>query len=183
MGLYSAFDAAYPPGTPYPGAQAVMGYIGGNTPHIWTAAEWQRFSHLVQFPIWVGYQEADPATHGSQAVAAMTALGWAEHRPNRRAVIIDEETEVDDAWLNAFASVIWAAGYETYVYGSQSTVIDMPPKEGRVIALYNGTQDIPAGEAAVAHQYRANVPWDGTQVDLSMVTSDMMAHGGIGPRK
>ena len=103
------FDAADPPSSPYPGCQAVAGYIGGNTPHVWTAAEWQRFGHLRQFPIWTGYAEANPAHHGQQAVAAMRARGWAAGRPDRRAVIVDEETEVNAAWIDAFAAVVWAA--------------------------------------------------------------------------
>jgi len=31
ISLYQMFDAAYPPSSPYPGSQAVAGYIGGNT--------------------------------------------------------------------------------------------------------------------------------------------------------
>src|SRR6202030_1784840 len=76
MSLHRMFDAAYPPQRPYPGCQAVAGYIGGNTPHVWTRDEWRRFGGLVQFPIWTGYAEADPAGHGQQCAALMHDLGW-----------------------------------------------------------------------------------------------------------
>lgn len=184
MTLHSMFDASVPPSSAYPGAEAVAGYIGGNTPHVWTPEEWRRFSNLRQFPIWVGYLEADPLGHATDAAAAMASLGWANHldRAERRAVLLDFETEIDPAWVNAFGLEIWAAGYETFVYGSESTIVDNPTKEGRWIALYDNTPDIPDVPAAIGHQYKANVPWGNTQVDLSVITDQMLVHGGLGPR-
>jgi hypothetical protein len=182
MTLYQAFDASNPPQNPYPGCKAVMGYVGGNTPHVWTLKEWQRFGNLVQFPIWVGYHEDHPEQHGNACVAAVKGLGWIDHFVPRRAVILDFETEIDPAWVDAFGNVIWAAGYETLLYGSESTIVDNPVKEGRWIALYNGNMTIPPVPGAVGHQYKANVPWDGTVVDLSVITDEMMKHGGTGPR-
>jgi hypothetical protein len=183
--LSLAFDASVPPSQPYPGARGVMGYVGGNTPHVWSVAEWRRFEHLYQWPIWVGAGEANPQIHGHQAVDAVTSLGWTPRLPfdRRRAILLDYETQVDAAWIDAFAHVIWAGGFETMVYGSQSTVVDNPPKEGRWIALYNGDENIPPDSYALAHQFRANVPFDGTQVDLSVVTAAMVAHAGQGPRR
>lgn len=176
------FDASVPPSSAYPGSAAVAGYLGGNTPHVWTPEEWQRFAGLRQFGIWVGYLEADPLGHATDAAAAMSRLGWAPNRPARRAVLLDFETEIDAAWINAFAGEIWHAGYETLVYGSESTIIDNPGKEGRWIALYDNTPDIPDVPEAIGHQYRANVPWGNTQVDLSVITDEMLVHGGLGPR-
>lgn len=183
VSLYHMFDAAYPPSSQYPGTQAVAGYIGGNTPHVWTSAEWQRFGHLRQFPIWTGYAEANPTDHGQQAVAAMHKLGWAAGRPNRRAVIVDEETEVDAAWIDAFAAVIWDAGYQTFIYGSLATVLKNPPKEGYLIADWNDVPTVPPYAHVIGHQYKPNVSWDGTEVDLSVIAEEMFVHGGEGPRK
>lgn len=176
------FDAAFPPQQPYPGCQAVAGYIGGNTPHVWTVPEWQRFGHLVQFPVWVGYQEADPAGHGQVCAETMHARGWNPGSPNRRAVILDEETQVDKAWLDAFAAEVWAAGYQTFIYGSLATVLGNPPKEGYLVADWTGVPAIPPYADVLGCQYQASVPWEGTQVDLSVITDTMLAHGGIGPR-
>ena len=183
MSLYRMFDAAFPPPSAYPGCQAVAGYIGGNTPHVWTVAEWQRFSHLVQFPIWVGYNEADPVGHAQLCVETMHSFGWAAFRPQRRAVILDEETQVDAAWVDEFAGVIWGAGFETFMYGSLATILHDPPKEGYLIADWNDVPAIPPYPNVIGCQYSPNVPWQGTQVDLSVITADMLAHGGIGARK
>lgn len=180
--LHLMFDAAFPPGKPYPGAQAVAGYIGGNTPHIWTLDEWLRFQHLVQFPIWVGFNEADPIGHANDAVAAMKRLGWSQNARNKRAVILDFETEIDPGWVNQFAGTINDHGYETMPYGSESTIVSNPSRSGRWVALYDGQMDIPNVTDAIGHQFRADVPWDGTQVDLSVITDTMYSHGGVGPR-
>jgi hypothetical protein len=182
MTLHLMFDAAYPPAQPYPGTVAVAGYIGGNTPHPWTPDEWRRFENLTQFPIWVGYGESDPAAHAAEAVSAALALGWAKNARNRRAIILDFETEVDPGWVNTFGLTVWHGGFETIVYGSASTVESDPVKEGRWVALYNGQENIPAIPGAIGHQFRADVPFENTQVDLSVITDKMMSHGGHGPR-
>src|SRR5258706_15218366 len=46
------FDASVPPASAPAGYRAVAGYIGGDTPHVWTKAEWRRFDQLPQLPIW-----------------------------------------------------------------------------------------------------------------------------------
>lgn len=182
MTLYQMFDASSPPPTPYPGSHAVAGYLGGNTPHIWEVPEWDRFAGLVQFGIWVGAAEGDPVGHGNAAVQAAHNLGWRPNAPLRRAIICDIETEQNRPWVDAFGKAVWDGGFQTYVYGSASTILGDPAKEGRWIALYNDEPNIPAIPAAVGHQYKANVPWDGTFVDLSVITAEMLAHGGTGPR-
>lgn len=185
MTLYTMFDASVPPSSAYPGSAAVAGYLGGNTPHVWTPEEWRRFATLRQFPIWVGYLEADPAGHAADAAAAMQSLGWTPGHndpASTRACILDFETEIDAAWVDAFANRIYTAGYVTIVYGSESTIIDNPARDGRWIALYNGEANIPDDPEAIGHQYRADVPWGNTQVDLSVITDTMLAHAGYGPR-
>jgi hypothetical protein len=52
------FDARVPPASAPAGYRAVAGYIGGDTPHVWTDAEWKRFGSLPKLPIWV---RSDPA--------------------------------------------------------------------------------------------------------------------------
>jgi hypothetical protein len=176
------FDAAYPPASAFPGCQAVAGYIGGNTPHVWQLSEWDSFADLVQFPIWTGYLEADPGLHAEQCAAAMHALGWKPGAPNRRGVILDEETQVDGPWVDTFAAGIWAAGYQTFVYGSLATVMQNPPKEGYLVADWNGIPAIPPYVNVLGCQYEANVAWQGTTVDLSVISYQMLVHGGVGAR-
>lgn len=184
MTLTLAFDAAFPPLNPYPNAGAVFGYLGGNTPHIWTPDEWRRFQNLKQMGIWVGFNEADPVGHGNDAVQAARSLGWTPNGngATRRGIIIDFETEIDPAWIKSYADTVNSGGYDTFVYGSESFVLQNPVRSGRWIALYNDQPNIPADPGALAHQYVADVPWDGTQVDLSVVSSDFLLHFGYGPR-
>lgn len=182
MNLYQMFDASIPPSSAYPGCQAVAGYIGGNTPHIWTLDEWLRFGHLVQFPIWVGYLDANPQTDALEACAAMHALGFNAGAPNRRAVILDKETQVDPAWVDTFASGVWAQGYQTFMYGSLATILQDPPKEGYLVADWTGVPAVAPYAHVIGTQYRANVPWQNTKVDLSVITDEMMLHGGTGGR-
>jgi hypothetical protein len=182
-GLSLGFDAAFPPGKPYPGSKVVCGYIGGNTPHIWTLDEWHRFADLTQFPIWVGYNDRDPEADARTAVSRMEELGWTKGLVNNtRAVILDFETEINPEWVDDFAVIVRANGYQTMPYGSESTILQDPVRAGRWIALYDERADIPADPGAVAHQYKANVPWNGTAVDLSVWSAEGVLHGGTGPR-
>lgn len=182
MSLYRMFDASSPPAQPYPGCQAVAGYIGGSTPHVWTPAEWQRFRDLRQFPIYVGSGRTNGPDDGQDAVREVQARGWAPHEKNTRAIILDMEAETDPEYVNGFADVVFKAGYCTVVYVSESVMGNTPVREGFWVALWDGIADIPSGAHILAHQYRPDVPWNNTQVDLSMVSADMMVHGGVGPR-
>jgi len=183
MSLYRMFDAAYPPTIAYPGCQAAAGYIGGNTPHVWTAEEWQRFGHLYQFPIYVGAGRALGTDDGKAAADAMHSMGWRPGDPNRRACVLDMEDDIASNYVNEFAAVLWESGYETLIYESLGALQCNPCKEGVWLADWNGEPDIPAYASVVAHQFAGNVAWDGTQVDLSVVTGGMLAHGGQGPRR
>ena len=90
--------------------------------------------------------------------------------------------QVNAVWLDEFAGVIWAAGYQTFIYGSLATVLGNPPKEGYLVADWNRVPAIPPYANVIGCQYQANIPWEGTEVDLSVITDTMLAHGGIGPR-
>jgi hypothetical protein len=183
VSLYRMFDAAHPPTIAYPGCQAAAGYIGGNTPHVWTAEEWQRFDHLYQFAIWTGAGRTDGKADGIAAAAAMRKLGFRPFDTNRRHVWLDMEGQANAGYVNAFAAEVWAGGYQTGIYEDMAAVGGNPVKEGVWLADWNGQATIPPEANVVAHQYLGNVAWDGTQVDLSVVTAGMLAHGGQGPRR
>jgi len=179
VSLYKMIDAAFPP-PDAAGASAVAGYIGGNTPHVWTRAEWQRFAHVRQFPIWVGSGRTNGSSDGKIAVSAVRALGWAAHRPHRRAIICDVETNNMRAYLDDFAAEVWGAGFQTEVYESMSVVAANPGKEGIWVADWDGIMDLPRGTNA--HQYVPNVKYEGTEIDISVVSGEFMQHGGEGAR-
>lgn len=191
MTLYRMFDASVPPGAPYPGSAAAAGYIGGRTPRVWTAAEWNQASGqglLRQLPIWVADLTAGaegPATQGWAAADAAIRLGWAPHAHNRRAIACDMETAVDEIFLAEFTGVVHSLGFSVWPYGSQNFLFADPPEDGYWVAAYPGpgpNLNFP-GERVVAHQFAADVPWMGGLVDLSVIDGAALPHLGIGLRR
>jgi hypothetical protein len=130
------FDASTPPTTAPAGYKAVAGYIGGDTPHVWTDAEWRRFSKLRKLPIWV---RSDPAN----VVAETDAFGALQRLfelnvPRGVNVALDLETAVDFDYVRMFHRVIRWAGYYLWVYGSASTVFNNPHADGYWVADFAG---------------------------------------------
>jgi hypothetical protein len=187
LGLVRMFDASRPPGKPYPGCGAVAGYIGGNTPHVWTAREWNAANNdgaLLQLPIWVGFGETDPVGHARQAADAAKARGWiAHHRPAWRAIVADVEDVQEEAWLKAFGTQLQAEGFLCWPYMSLAAVPSDPPGYSIWLADWNGQASVPPIHDVIAHQYAPNLPYEATRVDLSVVMSTELASFGIGPRR
>lgn len=184
--LYRGFDASVPPAAIPPGCQVACGYIGGATPHVWTLDEWLRFDRLYQIPIWVGAGRTDGAGDGQAAATAMRNLGWnPDGGAGRRAVILDLEGLLDAAYANGFRSEIWAAGYQTVIYEDLYRLIagGNPTGEGVLVADWNNTPSIPPYARVIGCQYAANVPFGGTTIDLDIMSGEMLAHAGFGPRK
>lgn len=185
--LVRTFDAAFPPRAPFPGCAGVCGYVGGNTPHVWTATEWNAASdngRLGQLPIWVGFGEADPAEHARQAAAAATALGWEPfHRPDWRAIVADMEAVSELAWLLAFGDELRRFGFLCWPYFSEVALPSDPPGFTVWLAEWNGVADVPAIHDVIGHQYAPSVPFDNTQVDLSVFLPATLNSFGWGPRR
>ena len=130
------FDASQPPASAPPGYSAVAGYIGGDTPHVWTGAEWRRFGKLRKLPIWV-------RSNPSQVNAEGDAFGALERLfelrvPRGTTVAVDLETSVDGDYVRTFRRVMRWAGFYAWVYGSASTVFRNPPADGYWVADYAG---------------------------------------------
>src|SRR6266508_3230131 len=114
MALRRMWDAAYPPASP-PKWEAVAGYIGGNTPHVWTDQEWARQQARWRLPIFTRSHDGDPSADAAHAIRCMTA-----HRvPKPVCVALDFETRVDATYLHAFDAAIIRAGWKAMVYGSK----------------------------------------------------------------
>lgn len=186
-GLVRMFDAAFPPLRPFPGCGAVAGYIGGNTPHVWTANEWNNASDdgaLPMLPIWVGFGEADPVDHGQQAAAAAIRLGWEPHHsPKWRAIVADVEAVSETAWLKAFGQALRTAGFLCWPYMSATALPSDPPGFTVWLALWNGLATVPAIHDVGGHQYAANIPFESTDVDLSVFRPGLLDSFGRGPRR
>jgi hypothetical protein len=183
--LFKCFDASQPPEITPPGCKAVLGYVGrkGYTPHVWTLQEWLRFKHLGQFPAWLPNLNDSPNADALLAVASVKRLGWAAHMPegHERAIVCDVETSQNAAGYQEWAATVNAAGFWAVDYGSYSTVFGNAAYDVWA-ADWNGIPQLMPGQTVGADQYRASVPFDGTTIDLSVVSADMMKRAGIGPR-
>lgn len=181
--MFRAFDAAFPPATPPPDCQAVLGYLGGNTPHAWELGEWRRFGKLLQAGIWVADLSASAVGQGKTAGAAAAALGWTPRRQatSRRIIFLDMETWQNKSFVTDFAHEVFISGYETSVYGSASTVGGNPPLRGYWLADWNNAENV-AGKDVIGHQYDADQAWENGVVDYSVFEQEMIHHFGVGAR-
>lgn len=189
MRLYHAFDASNPPSRPYPGVHAAAGYVGGDTPHVWTLKEWNRATNdggLRSLPIWVNTDfSKDPVDMAIQAMRAVHALGWYQLHPQagHRIIALDTETSHDATWIRRFAHTTFNGyGYLTLDYRSLDAHLAAPSGKLEWIAHY----DVPPGPYTgdqCMYQYKAEVPWDGTRVDLNVMDDKVYSLLGRGPRK
>jgi len=157
------FDASTPPESAPPGYRAVAGYIGGDTPHVWTEGEWRRFRKLRKLPIWV---RSNPAQVHAEpdAFAALQRL-FELHVPRGTTVALDLETAVDAGYVRTFHRVMRWAGFYAWVYGSASTVFKNPPADGYWVADYAGK-----GPFLYPHKMvKATQYADGPHYDSSLV--------------
>jgi hypothetical protein len=116
------YDGAYPRigGAPLEGVVGVCGYIGGDTPHVWTKEEWAEQPYRYRIPIYVRSdpQLADPVHDAAEAVAALAALD----APKGVAVALDSETAADPAYTRGFYAAIEAHN-PVIEYGSRDFVL------------------------------------------------------------
>lgn len=184
MTLYHAFDASVPPSKPFPGSEIACGYIGGDTPHVWTVEEWNAASdngRLHVLPIFVRSDPTghDPKTDAEEAVAKAESLGWAKYL--RRAIVLDSETSQDVGYIKAFAREI-GHGFECVDYRSISALISHPSGLMEWAADYS-LPPMPSSANQHGFQYAAGLDFDNTKVDVSIFDEIVFAHCGRGPRK
>jgi hypothetical protein len=156
------YDAAYPPSSP-PAWEAVAGYIGGNTPHVWTDAQWRAQPARWRLPIFTRSHGGDPSADAHAAVSWMTA----HHVPKGSCVALDYETRVDASYLRAFDAVVVRAGWRAIVYGSRSSVLSNPkPSGGYWVADWTGSPFLYPGSAATQYASDGMLgrPWDASLV-------------------
>ena len=184
MGLFRAFDASRPPASAPAGVQAVLGYLGGNTPHVWTLEEWRRFGHLRQAGLWtVDFRQAG-RPQGVAAAQAARALGWYAHARHRRVIWFDAETIVQVDVMAAACEGAAELGYLPGIYGSQSTVVAYEVLDHPLlIANWNDMPTVPPLPDAVGHQYVSDLEFGGTLIDLDTFDGSMWDHFGAGPRR
>lgn len=182
-GLARVFDAAFPPQAAPPGCTGVLGYIGGRrATNVWTLAEWDRFSHLVQFPAYVPDLTSESGIGAAiQACGLARDLGWAPFQPERRVIVVDLETQVVRAWYASFAAEVEQQGFTAVAYGSLSTVLENAAAAVWA-AGWDGRAVLLAGQTIHAHQYTASNSFDKTSIDFSVIDEWLFDRGGQGPR-
>lgn len=184
--LYKGYDASIPPTRPLTGAHFACGYIGGNTPHVWTPDEWndsiedkQSGRILRTLPIWTADFSASPRSQAHSALVAAIALGW--HRDMRRFIALDSETSEDVHFIQEFGEGLREDGFALLDYRSASAHIAAPSGYTEWI----GRWDVPAGPfttEAEMYQIAADITWEGAKVDLDICSHDAIEHFGRGLR-
>jgi hypothetical protein len=170
MALRWMYDASVPPPGP-PGLYACGGYIGGDTPHVWTPAEWASQPASFRLPIFTASNREDNACAAGEDAweirAALAALGVAEHCT----VAVDIETRVYSTYLRALN--IYLAPRPLMTYGSLSTLLRNPVTSGgRWAADWTGDVDTAQDEIGLSeiHAFQwANSQQSGRPWDLSLI--------------
>lgn len=163
------YDAATPTSGPPSSAFTVAaGYIGGDTPHVWTQSEWLEQAHngaTYGLPIYVR------SFGGNPTIDAHEALAWldAYKVPKGCTVALDFEARIDSAYVGAFDRILFSDnGYPVMLYGSESTVLhNVRPSGGYWVALWDGVADLRPGW--MGKQYANHEPFDYSVIDDSVV--------------
>lgn len=150
------YDAATPPANP-PKTDGVAGYIGGDTPHIWTRAEWDAQPARYRLPIFVRSNPAGASASADAAAAArqLVAIG----APKSILVALDTETAQDPDYVKSFDEAMYGFGYTIIDYGSQSAVYGNDEPDGYYWgAEWTNRPGLISGDAGT--QYASGASWD-----------------------
>jgi hypothetical protein len=147
------------------GYVAAAGYIGGNTPHVWTPAEWEYFAGWRKLPIWTGLGRGTTVVSGEQdgwqAVEALRAAGVpARAAEQGTPIALDLETAEVPGYVQGFASVAEWAGFPVYPYGSASTLRSNPECWGYWAADWTGAEHLLPWSTATQYQPASVHPYD-----------------------
>jgi hypothetical protein len=120
MSLRWMYDAADPPADPPPWHVAA-GYIGGDTPHVWTPEQWRAQPVPYLLPIWSASDREDTACAAGQdawdITLALAGLGV----PHEATVAVDIEEAVYTTYLAALSGFLDPR--PVLAYGSMSTLL------------------------------------------------------------
>jgi len=155
-------DASNPNGiTHAPATHVIAGYIGGDTPHVWSDLEWHRpeFDGYRKLPIFV--RSTDVGLAGGRE-DAFTALHTLYHLriPKGTAVVYDRETSTDKDGTQGFINVMSWAGYGTMPYGSKDNILDHPAGNGLWVADPTNVAHMYKHAGVNATQYQFSQTYD-----------------------
>lgn len=171
--LYKGADAAFPGKALPAGTQILAAYVGSSgpgtpdTPHIWTASEWNRYVDAVPslhlLPIYVhNFTDQAPEADAANAVESVRALGWSPNMPGalRRMIVLDLETLVAFEWAAAVMLGIYDAGFMPVPYGSFRFVTQNPCLLGYWEALLTRTPPAALAPGQLGVQWAFGTDWD-----------------------
>lgn len=165
LSWYLMFDASSPPATAPKGYNAVAGYIGGDTPHVWSKSEWGRFKGFKKLPVFVRSDPGAQSSTGTETDAfSVLASAYDLGIPRGTAIALDFEAATDQAYYDLFSNILYFFGYHTWLYGSASTVFKVRANNYWV-ADWTGKAFMYNHKGVAATQYE-----NGTSYDSSTVT-------------
>jgi len=145
MPLSLVQDASDPQGVALqPGVLVTAGYIGGDTPHVWTAADWAVWGTRWRVPIWVRSDpgQVDATADANACVAALQAQGA-------------------------------PPPYLVLPYGSTGNIFTEPAEDGYWPA-FPGPAALYGHAGVVATQYQLGSQYDLSVIDQSVPTWDTL---------
>ena len=156
MAVLTGYDAAYPPSPP-PATDVVCFYGGGDTPHVWTAAEIAVQPARYRLPIFV---RSNPAQANATADAS-AFFNWLRSVgcPLGSCTVLDIETAIDVGYVSKFTAILRFIGYKVLLYGSASTLFANPRCDGYFVAL-PGSTAIPPNCVGVQYGQGGGGAWD-----------------------
>ena len=178
-------DASTPPASAHDlpaDTDGILLYMGkaGQTPHVASAGEWDRFAHLLQLGIYFPDLGANPVDEAKAAAEAAHQLGFAPFR----GILLDFEANADPAFIGELGLKVREHHYSPIGYESQGVLAANPRLDGIVLAKPGAKPVVPSGQLIIGAQYRWDVPvTGGTLIDLSVWDSSTRHLFGRGPRK
>ena len=123
----------------------MCGYIGGDTPHVWSASDWHTQTARYRLPIWVRSNPlaVNPNAGAVACAAALRVIG----APRGKLAAWDSEMSIDATWTRTFVGVLNMEGWPVIDYGSQSTVFGNDNPDGYYWgADWTDTQHLHSGD-------------------------------------
>lgn len=167
-------DASTPPPS-RPVLYAVAGYIGGDTPYVWTQDDWDDQPAQFRLPIFTASNREDIACAAGEDAWEIRHELAALNIPTRFTVAVDIETRVYSTYLDALN--VYLAPRPLMVYGSLDTLLRNPlTSGGRWAARWTGlilTAEQDIGQHGIRAFQWADSTMIGRDYDLSVIESDV----------
>lgn len=137
------------------------GYVGGDTPHVWTEAQWRKQTAKYLLPIYVPFRGGNPKLQGVQCADTLRAAGVPEH------VLYAVDAELlwqgDASGINAFCDVTAERHNGALIYAQLSLIFSLPPRSGYWVANPTGVPHM------YEHPFVKGTQWDfETRIDRDL---------------